>query len=214
MTAGSSVHLAAKAVSAKAKRLASHLMDIDEAALDLVDGRVSVRGGNNSVSLGELAGILRGAPGYGFPADLEPGLSAAMHWRSDALAYANACHVVEVEVDVALCHVRIERYVAFHDSGRRINPMIVDGQVVGGIVHGIGNALYELMAYDEAAQPLTTTLADYLLPTAAVVPMTPLTDASCQYSPVAVDCTKFTLGPPEWPTAWGPQKVSGANCQS
>lgn len=170
VTAGSSVHLAAKAVSAKAKRLASHLMDIDEAALDLVDGRVSVRGGNNSVSLGELAGILRGAPGYGFPADLEPGLSAAMHWRSDALAYANACHVVEVEVDVALCHVRIERYVAFHDSGRRINPMIVDGQVVGGIVHGIGNALYELMAYDEAAQPLTTTLADYLLPTAAVVP--------------------------------------------
>jgi len=170
VTAGSSVHLAAKAVSAKAKRLASHLMDVDEGELDLADGRVSVRGGNNSVSLGELAGILRGAPGYGFPADIEPGLSAAMHWRSDALAYANACHVVEVDVDIALCNVRIERYVSFHDSGRRINPMIVDGQIVGGIVHGIGNALYELMAYDDTAQPLTTTLADYLLPTAAVVP--------------------------------------------
>jgi|SRR5690348_2365369 len=170
VTAGSSVQMAAKAVAVKARRLASHIMEAEEGTLDLADGRVWVRGGNNSISLAELAGILRGAPGYGFPADIEPGLSASMHWRTDSLAYANACHVVEVEVDIELCSVRIERYVALHDSGRQINPMIVDGQIVGGIVHGIGNALYERMAYDDTGQPLTTTLADYLLPTATVVP--------------------------------------------
>jgi aerobic carbon-monoxide dehydrogenase large subunit len=170
VTAGSSVHLAAKAVAAKAKRLASHLMETPEDALDLADGHVRVRGGNRSVSLAELAGILRGAPGYGFPSDIEPGLSASMHWRTDALAYANACHVAEVEVDIDCCAVRILRYVAFHDSGRMVNPMIVDGQIVGGIVHGIGNALYELMDYDEQAQPLTTTFADYLLPSMSEVP--------------------------------------------
>ena len=140
------------------------------ARCELADGYVRVRGGNNSISLGELARVLRGAPGYGFPAGIDPGLSSAMHWRTDLLAYANACHVVEVEVDIALCAVRIERYIAFHDSGRLINPMIVDGQVVGGIAHGIGNALYELMGYDDAAQPITTTLAEYLLPTSTEVP--------------------------------------------
>jgi carbon-monoxide dehydrogenase large subunit len=78
--------------------------------------------------------------------------------------------VVEVEVDVALYEVRIARYVAFHDSGRQINPMIVDGQIMGGIAHGIGNALYELMGYDDTAQPLTTTLAEYLLLTSTEMP--------------------------------------------
>ena len=170
VTAGSSVHLAAKAVATKARRLASEIMDVEDESLELEGGYVRVRGGNNSVSLGELARILRGAPGYGFPADIEPGLSSATHWRTDSLAYANACHVVEVEVDVALCAVKIARYIAFHDSGRLINPMIVDGQVVGGIAHGIGNALYELMGYDDTAQPVTTTLAEYLLPTSTEVP--------------------------------------------
>jgi carbon-monoxide dehydrogenase large subunit len=145
-------------------------MEVDEDLLELADGCVRVRGGNNSVSLGELARILRGAPGYCFPADIEPGLSSAMHWRTDSLAYANACHVVEVMVDIELCAVTIERYVAIHDSGRLINPMIVDGQITGGIAHGIGNALYELMGYDDNAQPITTTLAEYLLPTSTEVP--------------------------------------------
>jgi aerobic carbon-monoxide dehydrogenase large subunit len=170
VTAGSSVHLAAKSVAAKAKRLASHIMETPEEALDLADGHVRVRGGNRSVSLAELAGILRGAPGYGFPSDIEPGLSASMHWRTDALAYANACHVAEVEVDLDCCAVHILRYVAFNDSGRMVNPTIVDGQIVGGIVHGIGNALYEFMDYDDQAQPLTTTFADYLLPSVSEVP--------------------------------------------
>jgi carbon-monoxide dehydrogenase large subunit len=170
VTAGSSVHLASKAVAAKAKRLASHVLKVEEERLELCDGRVRVRGDNASMGLGEIAKMLRGAPGFGFPADIEPGLSSAQHWRTDSLAYANACHVVEVEIDVEMCDVRITRYVALHDSGKLVNPMIVDGQIVGGIGHGIGNALFELMGYDDAAQPMTTTLAEYLLPTATELP--------------------------------------------
>ncbi len=80
------------------------------------------------------------------------------------------CHAVEVEVDVETGGVHILRYVVVNDSGRLINPMIVEGQLVGGTVHGIGNSLFEWMGYDEHAQPLTTTFADYLLPTATEVP--------------------------------------------
>ncbi len=82
-----------------------------------------------SVKLGELARILKGAPGYGFPPGVEPGLEANVNWRTDALAYANACHVAEVEVDIETGGVRILNYVAMQDSGVLINPMMVDGQV-------------------------------------------------------------------------------------
>ena len=124
-----------------------------------------------SVKLAELSRILKGAPGYGFPPGVDPGLDANVNWRTDALAYANACHAAEVEVDVETGAVRILHYVALQDSGVLINPMLVDGQIHGGIAHGIGNALYEWMGYDDAAQPVTTTFADYLLPTATEMPM-------------------------------------------
>ena len=86
-------------------------------------------------------------------------------------AYANACHVAEVEVDAETGEVKILRYVAMQDSGVLINPMMVEGQIHGGVAHGIGNAFYEWMGYDDGAQPVTTTFADYLLPTATEVPM-------------------------------------------
>jgi carbon-monoxide dehydrogenase large subunit len=78
--------------------------------------------------------------------------------------------VAEVEVDIETGAVRVIRVVFAHDCGRVLNPMIVDGQIVGGVVHGIGNALYEHMRFDEGGQPLTTSFADYLLPTAAEAP--------------------------------------------
>ncbi len=92
-----------------------------------------------------------------------------MH-RTDPLSYANACHAAEVEVDIETGEVKILRYVALQDSGVLINPMMVEGQVHGGVAHGIGNTFYEWMGYDDAAQPVTTTFADYLLPTATEVP--------------------------------------------
>jgi carbon-monoxide dehydrogenase large subunit len=87
-----------------------------------------------------------------------------------ALTYGMGCHAVEVEVDIDTSAVRILRYVVVNDSGRIINPMIVEGQIVGGVAHGIGNALFEWMGYDDGAQPVTTTFADYLLPGSTDVP--------------------------------------------
>ena len=171
VTAGSSVHIAAKAVAAKAKKLASHMLEAAEDDLEIVDGEVRVVGAPQlAVKLGELARVLKGAPGYAFPKDMDPGLEASATFRVDQLAYANACHVVEVEVDIETGRVTILRYLAIQDSGRRVNPMIVEGQVHGGIAHGIGNAMFEWMGYDAAGQPITTTFADYLLPTATEVP--------------------------------------------
>jgi len=171
VTAGSSVMLAARAVRDKAKKLASHLLEAGEHDLEVADGQVRVVGAPKlAVGLGELARVLLGAPGYGFPPGVDPGLDASVNYRTDALAYANACHVVEVEVDIETGGVRILRYSALQDSGTRINPAMVDGQVKGGVAHGIGNALYEFMNYDASGQPLTTTFAEYLLPTAAEIP--------------------------------------------
>jgi carbon-monoxide dehydrogenase large subunit len=171
VTAGSSVLLAARAVAEKAKKFASSMLEAAEHDLEIVNGEVRVVGAPQlSVKLGELARILKGAPGYGFPADIDPGLDANVNWRTDALAYANACHVAEVEVDPDTGGVKLLSYVALQDSGTLINPMLVEGQVRGGVAHGIGNAMLEWMGYDAAGQPLTTTFADYLLPSATEVP--------------------------------------------
>jgi carbon-monoxide dehydrogenase large subunit len=172
VTAGSSVMLAAKSVADKAKKVASHILEAAEHDLELVDGAVRVVGAPQlNVKLAEIARILQGAPGYGFPPGVEAGLEANVNHRTDALAYANACHVAEVEVDIETGAIKILNYVALQDSGVLINPMMVDGQVHGGIAHGIGNTFYEWMGYDDGAQPVTVTYADYLLPTAAEVPM-------------------------------------------
>ncbi len=171
VTAGSSVQIAAQAVAAKARKLASHMLEAAEEDLEIADGAVRVVGAPQlAVKLGELARVLKGAPGYGFPPGMEPGLESSAMFRVDQLAYSNACHAVEVEVDSETGAVRILRYVAIQDCGRRVNPAIVEGQVHGGIAHGIGNAVFEWMGYDSAGQPVTTTFADYLLPTAMDVP--------------------------------------------
>jgi aerobic carbon-monoxide dehydrogenase large subunit len=172
VTAGSSVLLAARAVARKARKLASHVLEVAEDDLELADGRVRVAGAPQlGVPFGELARILQGAPGYGFPPGMEPGLQETSNFRTDELAYANACHAVEVEVDIETGEVCVLRYVALQDSGTLVNPLMVDGQVHGGIAHGVGNALLERMEYDDAGQPVTTSFAEYLLPTAPTFPM-------------------------------------------
>ena len=139
--------------------------------LELAGGGVRMKGApERAISLGELARALRGGPGYAFPPGFAPGLEASAAFRIDQLAYANACHVAEVEVDIETGGVHILRYLALHDHGVQVNPMIVDGQTRGGIAHGIGNALYEFMGYDGNGQPTTTSFADYLMPTATEVP--------------------------------------------
>jgi aerobic carbon-monoxide dehydrogenase large subunit len=171
VTAGSSVYLAARAVADKAKKLGGMLMQMAPEELEVAGGKVRVKADpTRAIELAELARILRGGPGYAFPPGFEPGLEATASFRTDLLAYANACHCAEVEVDIETGHVRILRYLAMHDSGTLINPMIVDGQTHGSIAHGIGNALLEWMGYDDKGQPVTTSFADYLLPSATELP--------------------------------------------
>ncbi len=171
VTAGSSVHVAAVEVRAKALKVAAHMLEAAESDLDIAGGRVFVKGVPGlSVTLGEIAHAVAGTPGYALPGGITPGLEAEGAFLPATLTYCNGAAAAEVEVDAETGAVRILRYVAVHDSGRLINPMIVDGQVLGGIVHGIGNALYEWMKFDAAGQPQTTNLAEYLLPAAAEMP--------------------------------------------
>jgi aerobic carbon-monoxide dehydrogenase large subunit len=171
ITAGSSVHLAALAVREKVLAVAAHLLETGVEDLELHDGRVEVVGAPGSgLSLREVAEAVSGVPGYSMPGKFEPGLESLQSFLPDALTYGMGCHAVEVEVDIETGHVRILRYVVVNDSGKLINPMIVEGQLVGGTAHAIGNTLYEWMRYDDGAQPLTTTFADYLLPTAPEIP--------------------------------------------
>jgi carbon-monoxide dehydrogenase large subunit len=170
VTAGSSVHLAATAVRDKAIKVAAKVLEAAEADLELRDGKVWIKGTDRSLGLAEISRALRGVPGYALPAGVDAGLEASFHWSTETLAYANSCHACEVEVDIDTGGVSILRYVALQDSGKLVNPLIVEGQLHGGIVHGIGNALFEWMGFDENGQPITTTFADYLLPTSTEVP--------------------------------------------
>jgi len=176
ITAGSAVHMAAVAVREKVLKVAAYLLEASPSDLELRDGRVEIAGAPGSgLSLREVAEAVSGVPGYSMPGKFDPGLESMQSFLPNALTYGGGCHAVEVEVDIETCGVRILRHVVVNDSGRVINPMIVEGQLHGGAVHAIGNALYEWMGYDDAAQPVTTTFADYVMPSAPEVPMIEVT---------------------------------------
>jgi carbon-monoxide dehydrogenase large subunit len=170
ITAGSAVHMAAVAVREKALIVAAHLLEASPQDLALRDGCIEVAGTDRRITLQAVAEAVSGVPGYAMPGHFEPGLESMQSFIPGALTYGIGCHAVEVEVDVGTCGVRILRYVVVNDSGRVVNPPIVEGQIHGGVAHAIGNSLLEWMGYDEQAQPLTTTFADYLLPGATEVP--------------------------------------------
>jgi len=170
VVAGNACHAAALAVRAKAIELAAHVLNVDQSCLELTGGRVAVMGDpDRAIGLGELARLanpLRGAVRPG----TEPGLEATAYFGPDRGSTASGVHAMEVEVDVETAMVRITRYVVVHDCGRVINPLIVEGQIQGGVAHGIGNAFYEQLKYDEGGQLLNASFMEYLLPTATEVP--------------------------------------------
>jgi carbon-monoxide dehydrogenase large subunit len=168
--AGPAVHLASLNVRDKAIRLAAHMLEAAEEDIELEGGKAFVRGvPDMAIGLGELAHAVGGTPGYPIPPGFEPGLEATHYFSPEQSAYCNGTHVAEIEVDIETGYVKILRYVIAHDSGNLINPMIVDGQVQGGLAHGIGNALFEEQHFDDDANPLTTTFAEYLIPGAGDV---------------------------------------------
>jgi carbon-monoxide dehydrogenase large subunit len=169
--AGSSAHVAALSVRRKALKIASHLLEAPESELELEHDRIHVRSmRDRSVTLGEIARSVAGTAGYALPPEVTPGLEATEHLVIDDMAHANGAVVVEVEVDIETGGVTITRFVGLHDCGRIINPMLVEGQILGGTAHGIGNALFEWMGFDENAQPVTTNFGEYLLVTATEMP--------------------------------------------
>jgi aerobic carbon-monoxide dehydrogenase large subunit len=170
VTAGNSTHLAAGAVRQKAIAAAAVLLDAPADTLDIRDGFVGDPTKNISISLADIADSLAGAPGYKMPEGLSPGLESAVNFETSALTYGIGAHAVELEVDPSTGDVKLHRYVIVNDCGRIINPMTAEGQIQGGVVHGIGNALFEWMGYDANAQPVTMTLAEYMLPTAPEIP--------------------------------------------
>jgi len=168
--AGSSAHAAALKVREKALKVASHKLEVAERDLEIDARAIGVKGADLRMPLGEAARSIAGTAGYTLPGGMSPGLEATEHVVIDAMAYANGTAVAEVDVDIETGAVRIEKLVFVHDCGRIIHPVIVEGQLMGGVAHGIGNALFEWMRYDGNAQPITSTLADYLLVTATEMP--------------------------------------------
>ena len=171
VTAGSSAHIAATKVRQKALKVASGLLKAPEQDLEIVGREVRVKGAPGmKVELGRIANTVAGTPGYSLPGEMLPGMEATEYFVVDDMAYASGTAVAEVEVDVETGGVRILRYVIAHDCGRILHPAIVDGQILGGAAHGIGNSLYEWMGFDENGQPVTTNLGEYLLVTATEMP--------------------------------------------
>ncbi len=165
---GGAVLGASEQIRAKLLRVAGHLLETAPQDLELRDGKVNTKGvPGRSVTLRQVAEAV--LLDHNLPPGETPGLDAVFHYTAPS-PFANATHLAVVEVDPETGAVRILRYVVAEDCGRMINPMIVDGQIVGGVAQGIAMALLEEHRYDENGQLLTGSLLDYLLPTAADVP--------------------------------------------
>jgi aerobic carbon-monoxide dehydrogenase large subunit len=169
VVAGNAAFVVARQVRDKALRLAAHLLEAAEADLELVDGGVQVRGApTQRLSLGQLAAAA--APGNPLPAGIEPGLESTHYFLAPRATFASGLHVAVVDVDRDTCEVTILEYAAVSDAGPLINPLIVDGQIVGGVAQGIGGALFEELAYDQYANFQSSSLLDYCMPSAWQIP--------------------------------------------
>jgi carbon-monoxide dehydrogenase large subunit len=167
---GSAVHQAATAVRARAIQLAARVLEAAEEDLDLAGGSVSVRGDPAvRLSLGDVAAAAAPASRYLGPGE-PAGLSARRRFEVSHMTYPYGAHIAVVEVDTGTGQVRVLRYLVAYEVGRAINPMLVEGQLRGGVAQGIGGALFEEFSYDEDGQPQAITFMEYRLPTAAEVP--------------------------------------------
>ncbi|HZD19068.1 MAG TPA: molybdopterin cofactor-binding domain-containing protein, partial [Burkholderiales bacterium] len=163
---GGACKLAAAALAKRIAAIAGTLLEAAAADIELVDGSARVKGTDKTI---EIARVARVAYQQSNRVEGEPGLRESATYDPDG-TFSNACHAAIVEVDIATGAVALRRFVVAEDAGILVNPMIVDGQVHGGVVQGIANALFEEIKYDEQGNLLTTSLADYLPPTLAEVP--------------------------------------------
>jgi carbon-monoxide dehydrogenase large subunit len=169
VTAGNAVNVAAEKVREKVLELAGHALEVAPEDLELSGGEVCVKGApGSSISLARLAAL--SMPGGGRPPGMAPGLDETEYHDVPQATWGHATHAAVVEVDPETGSVKILRYVVLHDCGTLLNPLIVLGQVHGGVAAGIGGALLEELVYDDRGQLITTNFMDYLLPTLEDIP--------------------------------------------
>jgi carbon-monoxide dehydrogenase large subunit len=166
---GESIARATAKVADKAKRIVAHLLEAAPEDIEMNGGKFQVRGSpDKGMALAEVAGAAY-IP-ENLPEGMEPGLEETTFYDPENFVYPFGAHACVVEVDPETGKVEVARWVCVDDCGPAINPLLIEGQVHGGIVHAIGQALYERVHYDEAGQLVTGTFVDYALPTAAEVP--------------------------------------------
>jgi carbon-monoxide dehydrogenase large subunit/6-hydroxypseudooxynicotine dehydrogenase subunit gamma len=168
---GGAVHVTALKLREKALDFASDLLQTPATDLDIIEGVVVKQGnpaGGPSITLADLSRQM--APGSKTLGAHEPHLSAEGYFNTDHTVFPYGIHLAQVAVDIDTGKTTVERFMVAYDIGRAVNPALVEGQLVGGCVQGLGGALYEEFDYDERGQPLAATFADYLLPTVGEVP--------------------------------------------
>ena len=161
--------IAARKIKEKARLLAAHLLEAAESDVEYRDGQFSVKGSpDQSKSIQEMATMANVA--WNLPDGMEPGLEASAFYDPPNFVYPFGTHLAVVDVDKDNGHIVVRRYIAGDDCGPQINPMIVEGQVHGGVVQGIGQALWEHAIYDDNGQLVTGSMTDYALPRAHLLP--------------------------------------------
>jgi carbon-monoxide dehydrogenase large subunit len=167
---GEAVARAAEKVQQKAKRICAALLEAAPEDIELVEGKFQVRGSpDKGKTMADIA-FAAHVPPQELPTDIEPGLEETSFYDPENFVFPFGAHACVVEVDVETGKAKVVRYVAVDDCGPAINPMLIDGQVHGGVVHAIGQALYERVHYDGDGQLVTSTFVDYAIPTALEIP--------------------------------------------
>ncbi len=171
VTLSAAIHGATEKLRTKVFAIAANMLECSATDLELRNGHVGIVGVPGAeISLGKLAHAARPGWDSGRPPGVDAGLEETFYFEPPTVTWSYAAHAAIVEVDIELGHVQIADYAIAHDCGVVVNPMLVEGQIVGGAVQGIGGALFEDIAYDASGQPLSTTLADYMLPNAYGLP--------------------------------------------
>jgi carbon-monoxide dehydrogenase large subunit len=167
--AGSALHEASRKIVEKGRQIAAHLLEAAAADIEYGDGAFRIVGTDRTVDLFKVAEAARDP--QKLPAGMEPGLDTTHVQNPSANTYPNGCHIVEVEIDPESGTVRVERYTVVDDFGAVINPILLEGQVHGGVVQGLGQALIEHTVYEEeSGQLLTGSFVDYAMPHADDLP--------------------------------------------
>ncbi len=184
---GSAIVRASDKIIAKAKRIAAHLLEASVEDIDFKDGMFRVAGTDRVKSFAEVS--LAAYVPHNYPIEeLEPGLEETAFYDPKNFTFPAGCHICEVEIDPETGEVEVVNFTAVDDVGRVINPMIVEGQVQGGVAQGIGQALLETCVYDEAGQLLSGSMMDYTMPRADDVPCIQVGTAvtMCTHNPLGV----------------------------